>query len=236
MHALNANRGYLVYSTEVYDLTLTGAPKFAERKWRPDLFNLTGFHVEPDSAPTFAQFFENARSPADIKVFTLTPTDDSGRNHWKMLDPNTAIVSGAAYWVWYAGEPDYQGPLDIDLPGTGDGMTFRPGVTELSLEVTNGSPNPLSFTLTQVGGLDPTLVPLSLVKSDPTADPVVTYEDFISFSPAQALEAGGSVSVRLAVRLDDMTDQEMESMLMIADDLGDRFYFPLKVEKGDTIR
>jgi hypothetical protein len=42
--------------------------------------------------------------------------------------------------------------------------------------------------------------------------------------------------VRLAVRLDDMTDQEVESLLMIADDLGDRFYFPLKVEKGDTIR
>ncbi|GEM_PF-2594092 len=111
--------------------------------------------------------------------------------------------------------------MEIGLPGIGDGLNFLAAVDELEIEVTNRSPNPLTFTLESVSGNE---VPLSLVKSVITEETVVTYEPFTSYSPEILLESGEKHEVRLAVRRKDITADEVTGLLKITDDLGDCYY------------
>ncbi len=118
--------------------------------------------------------------------------------------------------------------MEIGLPGTGDGLNFLAAVDELEIEVTNRSPNPLTFTLESVSGNE---VPLSLVKSVITEETVVTYEPFTSYSPEISLESGEKHRVRLAVRRKEITADEVTGLLKITDDLGDCYYIKVRAEK-----
>ncbi|KPA17716.1 hypothetical protein MHK_002068 [Candidatus Magnetomorum sp. HK-1] len=36
-----------------FTLNISGTPQFKNQRWKPDSFNLTGFHVDPQAPPTF---------------------------------------------------------------------------------------------------------------------------------------------------------------------------------------
>ncbi len=118
--------------------------------------------------------------------------------------------------------------MEIGLPGTGDGLNFLAAVDELEIEVTNRSPNPLTFTLAPVGTLP---VPLSLVTSTLTEETVVSYEPFTTYSPEVSLEPGEKHKVRLAVRRKEVTTDEVGGLLRICDDIGDCRYISVRAEK-----
>ncbi len=141
----------------------------------------------------------------------------------------TNILSGQVYWVWCDGGSEYQGPTEVSLPGTGDGLNFLAAADELEIEVTNRSPNPLSFTLVPVSGRGS--VPLSLKRSDVTAETVVSYERFVSYSPEVPLESGETHGITLGVRRKDITGSEVTGVLEITDDIGNSCYIKVRAEK-----
>ena len=224
LFALQANQPYLLYCDADHTLRITGTPAFRKQRWQPDSFNFVGFHTDKTAPPTFAQFFENSRAHAGLHVYYLH------NSQWlRVADPSAVnITAGQAYWVWCKGGSDHQGPMEIGLPGTGDGLNFLAAVDELEIEVTNRSPNPLTFTLESASGNE---VPLSLVRSVITEDTVVTYEPFTSYSPEMSLEPGEKHKVRLAVRRKEVTADEVTGLLKITDDLGDRYYIKVRAEK-----
>ncbi len=224
LFAIQANQPYLLYCTADHTLQLTGIPEFREQKWQPDAFNLVGFHVDQTAPPTFAQFFEGSRGHAVSHIYYLH------NNRWlRVADPSGVnITSGQAYWIWCEGGSNHQGPMELGIPGTGDGLNFLAAVDELEIEVTNRSPNPLTFTLAPVGTLP---VPLSLVKSAITEETVVTYEPFTAYSPEVSLEPGEKHKVRLAVRRKDVTADEVTGLLRICDDIGDCHYIKVRADK-----
>lgn len=224
LYRIQANKTYILFSTADYTWRITGDPRFRKRKWRPDSFNLVGFHVDESAPPTFAQFFGMSRAHVGLKAYRLID------NQWRrILDPSAAnIVSGRAYWVYCDGGSNHQGPLKITLPGSGDGLGFTGPLHEREIEILNNSPNPLSFTVETLPGNE---VPLSLVQKDLTAETVVSYAPFTAYSPASPLEPGETVRVRLAARRKEIEKDAVSGLLKITDDLGDRFYVPVRAEK-----
>lgn len=223
LYALQSDRAYLLYSTADYTWRVTGTVRFLKRRWIPDSFNLTGFHVDETTPPTFAQFFEGSDAHSSLRIYGLTG------NQWtRITDPSaTNIASGRAYWVYCDGGSNHQGPLKLSLPGSGDILDFSGPLHELEIEIFNGSPNPLSFTITPVAG-NP--VPLLLAKRNIRGERVVTYEPLTTYAPA-ALERGEKDRIRLAVRRGEITDEVVFGLLKIADDLGNRFYIQVRAER-----
>jgi len=122
--------------------------------------------------------------------------------------------------------------MEVKIQGVKDEILFLPEITELELNIINRSPDPLSFTLEQVEGLDnANQVPLSLVKTDLTASTIKTYTNFTTYEPVNALKPGEAHTVRFAIRQNEMNIDIIRSLLMITDDLGNRFYLPMRAEK-----
>ena len=224
LFTIQANQPYLLYCTKAHALQITGTPEVKKFAWQPDAFNFVGFHVDKTTPPTFAQFFEGSAAHSAFHIYQLMS------NKWQRVEypAATNILSGQVYWVWCDGGSEYQGPMEITLPGTGDGLDFLAAVDELEIEVTNHSPNPLSFTLAPVSGRGS--VPLSLKRSDVTAETVVSYERFVSYSPEVSLESGETHGVTLGVRRKDMAGSEVTGVLKIIDDIGNAYY--IKVSAG----
>lgn len=228
LYGLQAGQAYLIFCTEDYIWEYTGESKLINRTWQPYSYNFTGFYVDPNAPPTFSQFFAGSKSSANIKIYTLM------NNKWvKVLEPwEETIGSGIAYWVWYEEELDYPGPLEVKIQGVKDEILFLPEITELEIQIINRSPDPLSFTLEQVAGVDnANQVPLSLVKTDLTAITINTYANFTSYEPANSLKPGEAHTVRFAIRQNEMSIDIIRSLLMITDDLGNRLYLPMQAEK-----
>lgn len=223
LYALQAGQPYIVHSTSDFTWQITGTPQFRKHKWQPDSFNLMGFHVDPTVPPTFAQYFENSRGHAGLHIYYMHS------NKWiRVSDPSGVnIESGRAYWVWCQGGSNHQGPMEVTLPGTGDGLNFLAAVDELEIDVTNRSPNPMSFTLEAVSGNE---VPLSRVITNITEEEITTYEPFSAYS-TNASEPGEKISIRLAVRRREITADEVTGLLKLCDDIGDCFHIPVRAEK-----
>jgi len=68
---LQADQAYLIFCKSDYVWTVSGIPGTGKQKWIPDAYNLTGFHVNPETPPTFAQYFEGSQAHSDMKIFFL---------------------------------------------------------------------------------------------------------------------------------------------------------------------
>ncbi|KPA12652.1 conserved hypothetical protein, secreted [Candidatus Magnetomorum sp. HK-1] len=228
LYGLQAGQAYLIFCTEDFTWELTGEVKFTKRSWQPQSYNFTGFYVDPFGPPTFLQYFAGSQSALKVKIFKLI------NNKWKqVLEPwIETIESGKAYWIWYEDELDYPGPMEIKIIGVENEILFLPEITELELNIINRSPDPLSFILKQVESVDnQTQIPLSLVKYNLTANKIKTYENLQTYEPTTPINPGENHTLRLAIRQNDMNEDIIRSLLMITDDIGDRFYLPIQAEK-----
>jgi len=238
LRGLSANRPYLIKCSTAHTLEIVGRPSVAKPKWQPDAFNFVGFHVADGTGqgPTFAQWFEGSSAHRDARFYALDG------DCWKRVaaPANANIASGTAYWVWCEGGSEHPGPVHVKLPGVGDELTFPPEANDVPVEITNRSPNPLTVTVEQVpggsanvgGGLwtatrDQALMPLSRVTYDPVDG--TGYEPFTSVT--ETIEAGQTVTVKLAIRQLDIEEPSITGLLKISDDLGNVIYAPMRAEK-----
>ncbi len=226
LYALQANQAYLIKATEEVTLTLSGEPKARAFKWRPDSFNFTGFHIDPDNPPTFEQYFSGSDAHADSHIFYLS------ENQWvRVARPEEAVISpGEAYWVYCCGGSDYPGPLEVNLGGAGDRISFQKPVYGTDFELVNRQDGPLTVDLALVansGGPDLPLfiVERSLSSGDLSYTPVTTGG--IAFD----LSSGEERTIRLAVKTDARGAFQASNLIRITDSEGGRIHVPAIYEQ-----
>jgi len=226
LYSLLANQGYLVFSLSDYTLNIKGTPYIKNRKWQPDNYNLIGFYVDPVKPPTFTQYFSGSPAHSQLDIYTLI------NNTWKHIDnpEQVNIESGKAYWVYCDNSSQYAGPLEIILPGAGNELNFRSTIPQWDLKLVNQLKEPLSFTVTPIpNSITDAGVPLSIQSFTENYQKVFT--PFENQTAAITMEAGESIMFRLSIRRNDMYDLNVSSLLKFADDLGNRFYLPVRAEQ-----
>jgi hypothetical protein len=111
-----------------------------------------------------------------------------------------------------------------------DELKFNLVNSEWELDIENKSQNPLSFSILPVSS-DGVFVPLALVSESEEYTKV--YINFTTYAPT-SVEAGESQKVKFAVRRQEITSNEVSSLLKVSDDLGNRFFIPIWAEKLTT--
>ena len=228
LFTLQANRAYLVKSTNAaaVTLTLTGRPSLRKVQWVPDSYNLRGFPIDPATPPTFQAFF--APSPAHYNPTTgalqkIWKLDSTGK--WVMVAPGDAMQSGVAYWVFTQGASDYLAPLTVVLDA-GDGLDYSREINTLNLTLFNRAGQSRSALVTDASA--PAASPLSYAVLDVVNGP--TWPALPS--PLVRLEAAGaSEKLRLAIRREAFSVATYTTVLTITDGAGTRLRVPVSADK-----
>lgn len=133
-HSARAGRAYLVRTTNACTLTVTGRPVTPILEWRPDCFNMAGFHFS--NAPTnFTTFFGSAAGLQTTNIYRLTTNGIWGN----VTASSTAMRSGEAFWIKTSGLPSFQGRPAVTYPSPAS-LDFGSTATELALALsTNGA-------------------------------------------------------------------------------------------------
>ncbi|ETR66549.1 MAG: hypothetical protein OMM_05598 [Candidatus Magnetoglobus multicellularis str. Araruama] len=153
-------------------------------------------------------------------------------NTWKRIEKpdQVNIETGKAYWVFCNGGSQYVGPLEIVVPGTGNDLDFSRTIPQWELTFINHSPDPLSFTVTPIpNSVTDAGVPLSIQSYTNLTEKVFTF--FENTTPPMNLEAEQSLKFTLSIRRNSIGEPKVSSLLKIADDLGNRFYLPVRAEQ-----
>ncbi|ETR69077.1 MAG: hypothetical protein OMM_04168 [Candidatus Magnetoglobus multicellularis str. Araruama] len=120
--------------------------------------------------------------------------------------------------------------MEINLPGIGNELNFRNTIPQKEITIVNRSLEPLSFTVTPIpNSINDAGVPLSIISNADLTNTV--FKPFESQTEAIAIEAGESVKLRLAIRQNDIHAPTVSNLLKVADDLGNRFYIPVRAEQ-----
>ena len=143
--------------------------------------------------------------------------------------------SGEAFWVYCDGASMYQGPLKVEtttragvvLGGSGDDITLR-----------NETDHPVTPTLDHiVSGSN--AVPIAIVirvlgeEWAPVQSMAVPQSDGAWTQPLPSLEAGKSMRIPLTARLQDMRENQQNSLLKISTDLGTEVWLPVVGIRAD---
>jgi len=109
LRLIRGGQVYLINATAAATLTLTGKPNPASTRYHQG-FNLTGFHVDPDGAPSFQTYLAPAAAPKNVRIFTVQ-TNGALLEVTSLTNP---ITVGKGYWVKADAETRYDGPVTID--------------------------------------------------------------------------------------------------------------------------
>ncbi len=229
--SLHANTGYLVKLDDELggsvDLVVSGPPVVRNHRWLKGSYNLAGFPINPDSAPTVATFFKNLDGdPSPVTEVRALGSD--GRWGAVLADTDT-LNHSQAYLVYYDDqEPDapddYTAPLNI-VDVIGDGLQFLPGLAgrQNDLTIENLSSDDVIVTVTLVGGAD---AEVALRLTEP-----ITV-DLKANAVEITLTAGDAEVLEFQVlSTEQMADGEALIELASAD-LGTRWLIPVSAESG----
>jgi hypothetical protein len=148
LRAIKGRQVMLVKVSAAASLTVHGAPVFERRKWIAPSFNFVGFDVDAAAAPSFARFFDGSRAHAGLKAFKLV----AGK--WQAVTGSETIQRGRGYWVWCNEGSDFQGPMDVSVPLSGEGaLTLLNGAGSTRLDLRANGTVPVSAALTISGNL-----------------------------------------------------------------------------------
>ncbi|MBL4671563.1 MAG: hypothetical protein JKX81_04830 [Arenicella sp.] len=162
LFTIDSNRAYLVHlaGTTSENLEITGKPVAPRTRWTPNSLNLTGFHIDQASPPTFLDFFAASSAHDGALIYEL----DSASGEWQVVDPATAIMQPhAAYWVFSNGGSDYTGPLALEL---GDVLDFGSSIQSLNLRIRNHSDQPNTVNLKMLANQ----TPMEFANPDPVSE------------------------------------------------------------------
>jgi len=210
LHAIQANRPYLIKATAAYTLNLFGEVKFRPIVWQPNSLNFVGLHTDPGAPPSVGAFFAGSNSHAGQRIYKLV----DGR--WTLVTNigGEPLVPGQALWVGCAQGSAFQGPLTVTIP-FGDRLDFGAHVGAQTIGFSNAGTVPLAVTLTDVGQS----LPLACRVFDLTTGET-TYHDLPGVLDLGVLEPGASTSLVLMVKREEFTQATPGTVLKIATDNG----------------
>ncbi len=231
LHGVHGEQAYLIHARSAFTWRVTGLVTAPEVQWQADAFNLVGFSVDAQAAPTFAQFFAGSNAHSHNRLYRLT--DGIWR---RVLDPDAeAMRSGEAFWIYCAGASRYQGPLEVKTT-TRRGVVLGSAADTVILR--NRCNHPVTPTVAHVvAGLNP--VPLSLVVQAYGDDfgqwrSVAVPQTEASWVQAlPPLEAGQAIQVPLEARRQAMQAAVHRSLLRITTDLGTEVWVPVLAIRED---
>ncbi len=225
LHAIQGRKAYLLHATSSCRLQVTGQVRFDRLRWQADSFNLVGFALDEQAPPTFARFFAGSGGRIGQRIYRLAP----GGKWQPVTSPaSTLMRSGEAYWIDCRGKTDYQGPLDIVVPGGGE-LDFGAGTGVLQIRLHNDSDELTTLSLEAVD--DSGDLPLVQVRRDP-ATFETSYADLRSRTALPDLEAGQAASLRLQVRREAMTADEQCRLVRLTSSQGLRFDIPVRARRA----
>lgn len=196
LRAIKGRQALLIKATAAATLTVSGEPVFERRTWVAPSFNFTGFDVDPAAAPTFARFFDGSRAHSDMKIFKLV----AGK--WQAVAGGETIQRGRAYWVWCSQGSDFQGPLDVSLPLSGEGvLSLLNDGTAARMNVSANGTVPVTLNMSATGTL-PLLCRLPGTQETP-------------FSAPAALPLGSTRNVLVLRRALDAAPDSSRSLITI---------------------
>jgi hypothetical protein len=221
LFALPANRAYLVNleGSAPVTLSVTGRPVTPAIRWEANAFTLTGFPVDPDNPPTFADFFDSAPAHAGQPVYRLLAD-----GHWQRITaPNAEQINeGEAYWVYATGGSDFVSPLRVKAPSS-RGLDFGTQITQELLEFQNLSDHAVNIHVSEV--TDPDDLPLSCGRID-TTSPQGEGLGLMEWPNLDAVwlpaDAGAPQSLIVAVRRSELLTP-LASMVEVKDGFGTRW-------------
>lgn len=229
--AVHGQKAYLVHAKSNFRLSITGAVSPAAIQWRPDAYNLVGFGVAEQGAPTFAEFFNASDSHKDQPIYRLV------NGAWKkVLQPAAeSMRAGEAFWIHCKKASKFQGPLSVELP-LESGLALGGGAVNMVLR--NVADHPLTATVERVmvGNND---LPVSIVvtvfgdrtqpvKPVPVLKPSTAWTQ--DFPP---LEAGTAIAVPFEARISEMTSGNQTTLLKVTSDLGTVNWVPVYGSRTD---
>ena len=245
LHAVHGGHAYLikVRGEASWVWSVVGTPTLRVPVWKPDSFNLTGFHVDWDGGVPFGDYFSAASSGLVDRIYSLNSEGD-----WRQVTSSDPVLSGRAYWVRSFGEGRYGGPANFIFP-SGQAIDFGDAAREVAMEIEGSGQASDQLHLSLVdsfvpGGGDPTYAgPIALSYwAQEGANPIASAElgwkgvgsepVSVSFRPQRAARN----LVRLGIRRSEMNALpsataarlEYRSLLDVRTDSGMRFLVPVR--------
>lgn len=247
LFTVRGGQPYLIKSATATTLTIRGVPTVRNPDWLAESFNLVGFYISSNTAPSFLNFF--AASPAHVgqPAFRL-----NAAGSWvQVTSPSTTFLSpGECYWVRSSAPSSFGGPARIVFE-QGRSLDYARTLVEQTVRIQNRSSNTTTFTLKKLVSASPPVghktalageVPLSYWYMNLASNQVgwvVLSNQVVS----PALAPGAKWSVRLAVRRPDMTSFALppgvtaaayQSLLELTDTLGTRALIPVSANGLQT--
>ncbi len=223
LFSVTANRAYLIKLTNSQPVlwSVTGRPSLRQPEWVPDAYNLRGLPVAAANPPTFFNFFRYSPAHFDStsgqleKIYRL-----NGSGQWTEVSSSDFTKAGEAYWIYTRGASDYNGPLNAVLE-LGDGLDYGVDLTELSVQLKNQSLAPKTVTVQDMGIEGDRLSYYVFNPAQGAQWPALTSPITMSVPPQTNL------TLRLAVRRQDITQSNYVSLLKLTDDAGTEFEVPV---------
>ncbi len=233
--SLHANTGYLVKLKDDaadVELTVSGQPVVQNHLWLKGSYNLSGFPINPDAAPTVEAFFQALQSgPSPITEVRALGSD--GR--WGVpLSPGDVLNHSQAYLVYYDDQDpdspdDYTAPLNI-VDGVLDELQFSRGWGggKQSLTIENLSSSSATVTVSLVDGAN---AAVALRYVDESTDPE-TQVDLRANMVEITLAAGDAERLEFVVLSTEQAGDGDALLELSSADLGTRWLMPVSAESG----
>jgi hypothetical protein len=150
LHAIHGNTAYLIQrgGTAGVNFPVSGEPVVPRANWKPNSFNLTGFHLAAGSEPTYSDFFSSSPAHAGQEVWVLR------NNAWEKALATEPMQQGEAFWVFCQGSSQFSGPLGVSLEIPG-GLLFGTQLDEQDLVIDNDGVAAASVTITPKSAFSP---------------------------------------------------------------------------------
>ena len=224
-------QAYLVHAKSAVRWNLTGNVNPSNVRWRPNAYNLVGFGVRTQGAPSFGEYFADSEAHKQQPIYRLV------NDTWKKVtQPDAeAMRSGEAFWIYCKNGSTYQGPMGVELP-LEQGVTLAGRSSSFTLR--NQSSHPITATLERVS-VGSAELPVSILLTaygDP-ANPVKTVAVEKPASPwtqdLPTLEKGAAIAVPLKARSLEMTQSRQVGLLKITTDMGTETWVPMYGSRPD---
>lgn len=248
LHALEGGRAYLIKLADnagSVSWNVRGVPALRVMQWLPDSLNLVGFGLPASTPPNFRLFLTNSAALATNPVYRLS-TDGKWIQMSAPEMATTPMRRGESFWIRATGPCDYSGTIEVQLEQA-TGLNFGQSLVEQTVQLRNAGTATRTVTMRVLASEPPPVgaypalagpVPLdvwqlinpgsSLGWTNPPPTWPTGWTNFPTQLVLTNVPAGGTRSVRLAVRRADMaryvprlgvTQVQYQSILEITDGL-----------------
>jgi hypothetical protein len=236
LYAIHGNQAYLINVSSDATLTVTGEPKVPNTNWKPNSFNLVGFHVDAVSPPFFNTFFGPSSAHNGSLIGRDTPEFyrlDNPTASWVEVNKDDKYMAirmkkGEAFWVYTQGSSEFNGPVAVQLERA-DGLHYGDTLTRQDVVFKNDSDvqQTISMSLSE-GAPSSRLFYWKLNEAS-------NIFEWVAFPPADlAIAPGESQRLSLGVKRDGLTSADSLTGNINVDADGTVFQIPLSLEGIDV--